>query len=58
MCLDLLTKNNYPDKYSYSGYGIDSHSLFSISNFLGKNVIFGVDNSSSEHTDNKKIFSS
>ena len=51
-----LTKNNYPDKYSYSGYGIDSHSFFSISNFLGKNVIFGVGNSSSEHTDNKKKF--
>ena len=38
-----LTKNSYPDKYSYSGSGI------------GKNaMIFGVDNSSSQHADNRK----
>ena len=51
-----------PDKYSYSGYGIefDSHSLYSVPNFnWGKNVvIFGVDNSSSVQIDirRKDIF--
>ena len=53
-----LTKNADPDKNSYSGYGIgfDSCSVFSILNFdWGKNVlIFGEDNSSSVHIDNKK----
>ena len=39
-----ITKNADPDKYSYSGYGLD----------LIKNAImFGVDMSSSEHIDNK-----
>ena len=44
--------------YSYSGYGtgFDSCSLFLISDVdLGENVIiFEVDNSSSNHVDNKK----
>ena len=52
-----ITKNTDPDKYNYSRYGIvfDSRSLFSVPNFdWGKNVIiFGVDMSSSMHTDNK-----
>ena len=54
-----LTKNADPDKYSYSGYGIkfDSQSRFLISNSKGKNVIiFGVGNSFSVHTDNKKKY--
>ena len=51
------TKNTDPDKYSYSGHviGFDSRSIFSLPNFdWGKNVIFGVDNSSSVHIDNNK----
>ena len=52
-----ITKNADPDKYSYSEYGIvfDSHSLFLIPKFdCGKNIItFGVDMSSSVHTDDK-----
>ena len=56
--LELLTKNAYPSKYSFSGYGIgfDSCSLFLLSNYdWGKNtVICGVYNSSSVHIDNKK----
>ena len=54
-----LTKNADPDKYVYIGYniGFDVRSQFSWSNGeCGKNVvIFGVDNSSSVHDDNKKI---
>ena len=53
-------KNAEPDKYSYSEYGIrfDSRSLFIIPNFdWDKNVIiFGVDNSSSTHTNNRKKY--
>ena len=49
-----------PDKYSYSGYGIgfDSRSLFSYTGFgWGKNIIiFGVGNSLSVHTDNKRKY--
>ena len=55
-----LTKNAYPDKYSSWRYGIgfDSRSLFLFPNFnWGQNVIiFGVDNSSSVHIDNKKKY--
>ena len=56
-----LTKNADPGNYSDLGYGVgfDSHSLFSYPGFdWSKNVvIFGVDNSSSIHTDNnKKIY--
>ena len=53
-----LTKNPDPDKYRYNGYGIgfDARSQFLLSNSeWGKNdVIFGVDNSSSVHDDNRK----
>ena len=53
-----LTKNADPDKYKYSGYGIefDSRSEFSLPDgSMGKNVIiFEVDMSSSVHIDNKK----
>ena len=54
-----LTKKVDSDKYSYSQYGIgfDSRGFFSLSDcsWLGKNVIiFGVDNSSSAHADNRK----
>ena len=51
-----ITKNAYTDKYSYSGHGIgfDSCSIFSVRNFdWGKNVIFGLDMSSSVHINNK-----
>ena len=55
-----LTKNSDPDKYTYLGCGVgfDSRSLFLFSNFdFGKNVIiFGVDNISSTHTDNRKNY--
>ena len=52
-----LTKNADPDKYKYSGYGIEfdscSEFLFTDGSF-GKNVIiFGVYMSSSVHIDNK-----
>ena len=53
-----LTKNADIEKYKYSGYGIgfDRRSSFSFpSGGFGQNVlIFGVDMSSSIHTDNKK----
>ena len=52
-----INKNADPDKYPYSGCGIglDSRSLFSIRNCDWRQnfVIFGVDMSSSMHTDNK-----
>ena len=54
----MLTKNADPDKYGCVGYGIgfEAHSQFlSSDGELGKNdVIFGVDNSSSMHADNRK----
>ena len=51
-----LTKNDDIDKYGYSGYGIgfDRETSFSIGNETGKNVIFGVDMSSSSKIDNRK----
>ena len=53
-----LTKNADIEKYGYSGYGIgfDRRSSFSFpGSGFGQNVlIFGVDMSSSAHTDNKK----
>ena len=53
-----LTKNPNPSTFSSSGCGIEfkSHSLFSYAGlYWVKNVvIFGVDNSSSVHTDNTK----
>ena len=54
-----LTQNADPYKQLHSRYGIgfDSCSLFFISNFdLGKNVIFGVDNGSLQHTNNIKKY--
>ena len=54
-----LTSNADPDEYGKrGGYGIgfDACSRFSLSNSEWiKNVIFGVDNSLSAHTDNSKI---
>ena len=53
-----LAETDNPEKYGHSGYGegADVRSQFSWSNgSLFKNVvIFGVDNSSSAHVDNKK----
>ena len=53
-----LTKNADNDEYYYSRYGfcIGFSSFFSFSNCdWGKNfAIFGIDNSSSVHIDNKK----
>ena len=52
-----LTKNVDIDQYKYSGYGIgfDRKGTFSFGNGSGRNVIiFGVDMSSTSHTDNKK----
>ena len=54
-----LTKNTDPDNYGYSGYGngFDASSQFLWSDGTsGKNVamFFGVNNSSSVYTDNKK----
>ena len=52
-----LTKKYHPDEYGYSchGIGFDSHSIVSINGEWGKNVIiFGVDSSSSMHTENRK----
>ena len=52
-----VTKNAEPSKYGYIGYGIGydacSQSLLLIGEY-GKNVIFGVDNSSSRHNDNRE----
>ena len=52
-----MTKNSHPNKYGYNGYGIGfgSRSQFSLPNGEWcKNVIFGVDNSSSVHANNRK----
>ena len=53
-----LTKNVDPDKYGYSGYGTGFDAclqfLWSCSEWGKHAVIFGVDNSSSAHVDNKK----
>ena len=51
-----MPKNADPDKYVYSGYGIELRSEFLLPDCsLGKNVIiFGVDVSSSVHIDNKE----
>ena len=52
-----LTKNSDPDKYSYSGgYGIGFYTRgqhFLADSSVGKNIILGVDMSSSAHIDNK-----
>ena len=52
-----LTKHVDVGQYKYSGYGIgfDRKGSYSIGNEIGRNVIiFGVDMSSSTHTDDKK----
>ena len=53
-----LTKNTDPYKYEYSDYGIGFDACTQLSLLTGewdKNVvIFGVENSLSEHSDNKK----
>ena len=53
-----LTKHADFDLYKYSGYGIglDRKGFFSIGDEFSRSVIiFGVDMSSSSHTDDKKI---
>ena len=53
-----LTKNANPDKYEYSGYGIEfdihSHILLPDGSWDKIIVTFGADMSSSVHFDNKK----
>ena len=50
-----LAKYANPDKYRYSGYGFDALSDVSINGEFGKNlIIFGLDNSSLAHNDNRK----
>ena len=52
-----VVKNSDKEKYVYSRYGItlDSGGSWSFCNDLARNVIiFGVDNSSSSHSDNRK----
>ena len=52
-----LVKNSDREKYVYSGYGMtfDSAGSWSFDNSTNRNVIlFGIDNSSSSHADNRK----
>ena len=52
-----IVKNDDKEKYVYSGYRIafDGKGEQSFNNYTGRNVIiFGVDDSSSAHTDNRK----
>ena len=52
-----IAKHDYKSKYVYSGYetAFDGTSSWSFDNNFTRNVaIFGVDNSSSSHTDNRK----
>ena len=52
-----VVKNSDKEKYLYSGYGItfDSRDSWSFDNDFARNVIiFGIDNSSSSHSDNRK----
>ena len=52
-----IVKNSDKEKYIYSGCGItfDSEGSWSIDNDTARNVIiFGVNSSSSQHTDNRK----
>ena len=54
-----IVKISDKEKYVYSGYGItlDSASWCSFSNDTARNVIiFGVDNSSSSHSENRKNY--
>ena len=53
-----IVKNNDREKYAYSDYGIafDGKGEWNFGNEFAKIiVIFGVDNSSSSHSDNRKI---
>ena len=55
-----LNKNSGPDKHGYSGYGTGSDAClqFSLNGEWSKNVIiFGVDNSSLLHADDRKKIS-
>ena len=49
-------KNSDREKYVYSGYEIafDRKGSWSFNDEFARNVIFGIDNSSSSHTDNLK----
>ena len=52
-----IVKCSNKEKYEYSGYGttFDSVSSWSFNNdFAGNVIIFGVDKSSSSHSDNRK----
>ena len=52
-----IVKNSDKEKYVYSGYVIkvDSAGSWSFDNDFARNIIiFGVDNSSSSHSDNRK----
>ena len=52
-----VVKNSDKEKYVYSGYGIlfNSAASWSFDNDIAKNItLFGVDNSSSSHADNRK----
>ena len=52
-----MVKNSYKENYVHSGCGIafDSVGFWSFDNDTARNVIiFGVDNSSSSHSDNRK----
>ena len=53
-----IVKNSDKEKWVYSGYGItfDDAGSWHFGNEIARNVvIFGVDKSSSSHTDNRKI---
>ena len=55
--LTIMIKNGDKEKYVYSRYGItfDSGDSWSFDNDFARNVIiFGVDNSSPSHVDNRK----
>ena len=51
-----LTKHVDVDQYKHSGYGIgfNRENSYSIGDEIGRNIIFGVDMSSSSHIDNKR----
>ena len=52
-----IVKDNYKEKYVYSGFGVvfDEDGRWSFGNDFARNVIiFGIDNSSTTHTDNLK----
>ena len=54
---NIIVKNDDKEKYVYSGYGLafDVKVSCSFNDDFARNVIiFGVDNSSSSHTDNLK----